>query len=205
MSLVLGAVLNPVPDGRRVTGVLQAVEQADGRWLAMAVMYFAASILLTLGLPALLSLFAPARRGRRLGFVATGVFAIGTVGLTGFAMLMVFIRTLVVEDLVKLGSADQMTGEIGLNVFLYGWVAAFYLGALLVAVALLVSGATGVWVPALLALFIVMVPFVQSLGMLGAAIQTLALAVALCGAAVTAASEEQLRPRRQAARSPRSS
>ena len=36
MSLVLGAVLNPVPDGRRVTGVFQAVEQADGRWLAMA-------------------------------------------------------------------------------------------------------------------------------------------------------------------------
>ena len=69
------------------------VNEDSGRWLAMAVMFFFASVALTLGLPAILTLFD--RRGRRLGLAAVGVFTVGTIGTCGYAMLMVFFRALV--------------------------------------------------------------------------------------------------------------
>src|SRR5512139_1325041 len=99
MSMVLGAVLNPLSGSGRAAETLRVAGQEDGRWLGMAVMYFLASVFLTLGLPSLLSLFV--RRGRSLGLVAVGVFSIGAIGLSGFAMLMVFMRSLVIQDLLR--------------------------------------------------------------------------------------------------------
>jgi hypothetical protein len=191
MSMVLGAVLSPLSGNQRAAETLRVAGQEDGRWLGMAVMYFLASIFLTLGLPAMLSLFV--NRGRGLGLLAVGVFSVGAIGLSGFAMLMVFIRTLVIEDLLKGTGLDQMTDDVGLSIFLYGWLAGFYVGILLIAVALFVARKTPAWVAALLLLFVIAVPFVEHLGRVGSALQVMALAVAFTGVATAAVSDEHKR------------
>ncbi len=188
MSMVLGAVLNPIAGEGRGAAVLQAAGQSETRWLGMSVMYFLASIFLTLGLPALLSLFV--RRGRGLGVVSVGVFAVGTIGLSGFAMLMVFLRTLVSQGVLRGRNLDILGDDVGLAVFLYGWIAGFYLGVLLIGIALFVSRKTAVWVPALLVLFVAVLPLSSHLGRVGSALQVLALAVAFTGIAIAAVSDE---------------
>ena len=190
MSMVLGAVLNPIA-GDRGAAVLRAANHSEARWLGMSVMYFLASVFLTLGLPALLSLFV--RRGRSLGVLSVGVFAVGTIGLSGFAMLLVFLRTLVIQDVLRAGSLDRLTEDVGLVVFLYGWIAGFYLGVLLIGIALFVSRKTAVWVPALLVVFVAVMPVSSHLGRVGSALQVLALAVAFTGIAVAAVSDEHRR------------
>ena len=45
---------------------------------------------------------------------------------------------------------DEAVHEMGLTVFLYGWIAGFYLGELLLAIALLRAGTTQKWVPLVL-------------------------------------------------------
>lgn len=191
MSMVLGALLNPLSGDQRAAATLRIAGESDGRWLGMAVMYFLASVFLTLGLPALLSLFV--KRGRGIGLVAVGVFSVGAIGLSGFAMLMVFMRTLVVQDLLKSTSLDRLTDDVGLGIFLYGWIAGFYLGILLIAIALLVARKTPRWVAGLLLLFLVAVPFAEHIGRVGSALQVLALAVAFTGVATAAVSDEHKR------------
>jgi hypothetical protein len=193
MSLVLGSLLNPTVGSKDAAATLRVVEQSDGRWFGMAVMYFIASIALSLGLPALLSLFTT--RGHRLGLLAVGVFAVGSIGLSGYAMLMVFFRALVVKDALKASGQglDAVTHEAGLTVFLYGWLAAFYLGVALVGVALLVARRTPRWVPFTFFFFLVLAPISPSLGRVGAAVQIMALAVAFTGVAVAAVSAEHER------------
>src|SRR5690606_6069912 len=83
MALVFGALLNPQAGGDSAAETLRVVNEESGRWLGMAVMYFFASVAMTLGLPALLSLFTD--KGKRTGFVAVGVFTIGVIGLAGFS------------------------------------------------------------------------------------------------------------------------
>ncbi len=191
MSMVLGAVLSPLSGNQRAAETLRVAGQEDGRWLGMAVMYFLASIFLTLGLPAMLSLFV--NRGRGLGLLAVGVFSVGAIGLSGFAMLMVFIRTLVIGDLLKSTGLDRMSDDLGLSIFLYGWIGGFYAGILLIAVALFVARKTPSWVAALLLLFVIAMPFVEHLGRVGSALQVMALAVAFTGIATAAVSDEHKR------------
>jgi hypothetical protein len=190
MAMVLGAVLNPIA-GERGTAVLRAASNSETRWLGMSVMYFVASIFLTLGLPALLSLFV--RRGRGLGVVSVGVFAIGTIGLSGFAMLMVFLRSLVGHGLLQADGLDKLGDDTGLALFLYGWIAGFYLGVLLIGIALFLARKTAAWVPALLVLFVALLPLSSQLGRIGSALQVFALAVAFTGIAVAAVSDEHKR------------
>lgn len=196
MSMVLGAVLNPLAGGGgRAAATLRAAGESDTRWLGMAVMYFLASIFLTLGLPAMLSLFV--RRGRGLGVVSVGVFAIGTIGLSGFAMLMVFLRTLVTHGMLKTQNLDVLGDDLGLAIFLYGWIIGFYLGVLLIGIALFMSRKTPVWVPLLLVFFVAVLPVSSRLGTVGSALQVLALAVAFTGIAIAAVSDEHKRELRQ--------
>ena len=56
MALVFGSLLNPADADASSADTMRIVSQEGGRWLGMAVMYFGASVALTLGLPALLSL-----------------------------------------------------------------------------------------------------------------------------------------------------
>ena len=52
--------------------MLQLAEQEGGRWMAVSLLYFAASVALVIGLPAILTLFD--RKGFRTGLTAVGVF-----------------------------------------------------------------------------------------------------------------------------------
>lgn len=193
MSLVLGALLNPVPGSQDAAATLRLVDHSGGRWLGMAVMYFIASVTLSLGLPALVSLFT--KEGRRIGLLAVAVFAVGAIGLAGYAMLMVFFRALVQHDALRTTGEglDAVTHDVGLSAFLYGWIACFYLGVLLVSVALFVSRKTARWVPYTLVFFLAVGPFTPHLGRAGAALQILAFAVAFTGVAVAAVSTDHQR------------
>lgn len=191
MSLVLGSLLNPLEAGASTAETLAVVGSAGARWLGMAVMFFICSLALTLGLPAVLSLFN--ERGRRLGLFSVGVFAVGAIGTCGYAMLMVFLRALVRENVLRAGGLSAMTHEAGLSVFVYGWVGGFYAGAVLIAVALLLARKTPRWVPLLLLLFVAMTPFAAGLGRVGQTVQVLAFAVAFTGIAISAVSLEHHR------------
>ena len=195
MAVLVAVMVNPVPSGSDTTGTLMVVEQSRSQWLITAAMYFVGGVLMTLGLPALLSLFVS--RARAFGMVATGVLALGTIGLAGFAMMLVFLRALVVEDLLRPGAADRMAQEPALQGFLYLWIAGFYLGVLLLAVALLRARTVPAWVPAVMVLFVLSLPLPGWVGRPGAAVQMLLLTVAFTGAAMTAVSDQhQARLRR---------
>jgi len=155
------------------------------------VMFVLGSLGLTLGLPSVLTLFE--RRGRRLGLTALAVFAVGTIGTSGYAMLMVFFRAIVVSGALRAGALEEVTREPGLVVFLNGWIIGFYGGIALLAIALYVARAVPRWVPALLVVFVGLLPFVAQLGRVGSAVQVMSLAVAFTGIAMAAVTREHQR------------
>jgi hypothetical protein len=108
-------------------------------------------------------------------------------------MLMVFLRSLVSQGVLQTDGLDHLGDDAGLTVFLYGWIAGFYLGVLLIGIALFRSRKTALWVPILLVLFVAVMPLSSQLGRIGSALQVLALAVAFTGIAVAAVSDEHKR------------
>ncbi|QNN51531.1 hypothetical protein [Nocardioides mesophilus] len=188
MCLVLGSALSPI-DGGGTADTIRAVQEQGGRWLAMAVMYFCASVALTLGLPALLSVFVD--RGRRLGALAVAVFSVGVLGTTGFAMLLVFYRALVESASISESSLDRAIGDLGLSVFLNGWVGSFYLGVLLLGIALLVARRTPRWSSLLLFAFVLGLPLGSALGKVGSVVQVMLLAVSFTAIAIAAVQQSQ--------------
>ena len=146
MALTFGSLL--LPSGSSTADTLQVARNEDGRWLAAAVIFFIASVALTLGLPAAMSLFD--RHGRTLGMVSAVILAVGFLGTAGYSMLIVFFRAIALETPLTGAQLDDAVHEMGLTVFLYGWIAGFYLGELLLAIALLRAGTTQRWVPLVL-------------------------------------------------------
>ncbi|GAA2137556.1 hypothetical protein GCM10009844_04730 [Nocardioides koreensis] len=146
MALTFGSLM--LPSGSSTADTLQVARTEDGRWLAAAVIFFIASVALTLGLPAAMSLFD--RRGRTLGMVSAVVLAVGFLGTAGYSMLIVFFRAIALETTLTGAQLDDAVHEAGLTVFLYGWIAGFYLGELLLAIALLRAGTIQKWVPLVL-------------------------------------------------------
>lgn len=191
MALVFGALLNPADAGASTARTLQVAGEDSARWLAMAVMYLIASWTLTLGLPAVLTLFE--RRGRRIGLAGCALFAVGAIGTSGYAMLLVFFRAMVVADAVRGKALERVSGDPALSVFLEVWVGGFYLGVLLLAIGLLRSGSVPRWAPVLMILFVVALPFSSSMGRIGTALQVMALAVAFTAVAMAAVTGEQTR------------
>jgi hypothetical protein len=185
MALVFGTVLNPGQSGDTAADTLMVVSEQGSRWLAMSVMYTLASITLVFGMPAVVSLFEQ-RRGRRLGLTAALVFTIGAIGTCGFAMLLVFFRAMVIVGAIRGAAINDVSDDRGLAIFLFGWIACFYLGVLLLAIALLVARTVDRWVPVLLLVFVLMFFVVNQLGRIGSAIQVLLLAVAFTGVAMAA-------------------
>ena len=143
LALCLGSFLLPPTDGTAET--LRIVQHRGGQWLTVAAILFIASVCLTLGLPAILSLFD--RRGWVLALVSAIVLEIGFIGTAGFSMLMVFLRSLVITDALRDQGLEDATSEAGLATFLYVWIVALYLGELLLGFALLRARATPRWVP----------------------------------------------------------
>ena len=75
-------------------------------------------------------------------------------------MLLVFVQALAKQDAVEADGLSAVVGDTGLSVFLWSWAGGFYLGSVLVAIALLVARATALWVPiALFACVVLMTPF----------------------------------------------
>lgn len=147
LALFAGALLMPATGGDAAEW-LRLVEDQDGRWLGVGVMFFGAGVGLLLGLPACLTLF-PAR-GRVVGGVGVVVMAVAAAATTGYAMLVVFFRALVLADAVVTQAFDEVLADPGLRTLLLVWVACFYLGELLLAIAVLRAGTVARWVPAVL-------------------------------------------------------
>lgn len=191
MALVFGSLLNPADADASSADTMRIVTQEGGRWLGMAVMYFGSSVALTLGLPAMLSLFTG--RGRRIGLLAVAVFSIGVIGTSGYAMLLVFFRALVKAGAIEDAKLEQVTADNGLGFFLYGWIAGFYVGLLLIAVALFVARKTPTWVPILLVVFVALFPVSAHIGKVGQVLQVMGLAVAFTGVAIAAVNQVHVR------------
>ena len=186
-ALALGAILLPTGGGDS-SEPLRLVEQNDGRWLAVAGLFFLASVALTLGLPSILTLFD--RRSSWLGMTALAVFAVGCIGTAGYAMLLAFFRALVRTDAIRGQAFSDVTRDAGLNAFLYGWIAAFYLGEMLLAVALLRARTTPTWIPWMLILHVGTFPLAPILPQGLQAGTVLIMAVGFSGIAITANNAE---------------
>lgn len=183
MALALASLMTPT--GSSSSETLQLVRDNDSRWLAVCAIYFLAAAMLILGLPSLLTLLAD--RGRYVGMAGIVALAIGFVGVAGYAMLLVFFRALVVTDALVDQSIDAVSEEAGLMVFLYGWIAAFYLGELLVAIALLRAASVPRWVPSLMLLHVAVLPLEAVLPETFARGTNLVFALAFAGVGMRAA------------------
>ncbi len=153
LAFCAGVFLLPSSGDGDAADTLRIVEEAGGQWMAAAAVLFLASVCLTLGLPAIMTLIQ--RRGWRVGVVSGVFLEIGFIGTAGFAMLMVFFRALVETESLRDQRFEDVASEAGLAVFLYVWIFGLYLGELLLAVALLRARTTARWVPLVLALHVV--------------------------------------------------
>lgn len=184
MALALAALMTPT--GSSGSETLQLVRENDSRWLAVCAIYFLAAAMLILGLPSLLTLLAD--RGRYVGLAGIVALAIGFLGVAGYAMLLVFFRALVVSDALVDRGIDAVSEETGLVVFLYGWIGAFYLGELLIAVALLRARTVPRWVPLLMLVHVAVLPLESVLPDTFARATNLLFALAFAGVGMQAAS-----------------
>lgn len=185
LSLFAGAVL--LPSGESTTETLRMVQDHDGRWFAVSILFFLAGVGILVGLPSLLMLFPG--RGRRWGFAGVGAMAIACAGTAGYAMLLVFFRALVLEDAIKVSAMDRVTADPGLTGFLYSWIATFYLGELLLAIAVLRARTVPRWMPALLVLHVALLPVSSLLPEQLSTFTVVTTALAFSGMAISANSE----------------
>lgn len=182
IALAMGGLLMPTVGDAGDS--LRIVQQQDGRWLAVAAMYFGAAVALTVGLPVVLTLLGP--RGGRRGLLGTGLLAVGCIGTAGYAVLLVLFRALALTGSIEGGSLDTLTRDIGLGTFFAIWIAAFYLGEVFVAWGLLLAGSTPRWVPVMLLLHVASLPLSPVLPERLGAAAVLLVTVGLCGIGITA-------------------
>src|SRR3954453_6285585 len=142
LALGLGGFLLPSSDSPMDS--VRIVQDQGGQWLTVAAILFIASVFLTLGLPAVLTLFW--KRGWTLAMVSAVVLEVGFIGTAGFAMLMVFFRSLVVTNAIVDKGINDVASEAGLTIFLYTWIVGLYLGELLLGIALLRGAGAPRWV-----------------------------------------------------------
>jgi hypothetical protein len=179
--LVLGSLM--LPSGQ-VADVIESVDDMGARWVMTSFAFFLASVGLTLGLPTILTLLRD--RGRWAGLIGIGVWAIGTIALAGYAAMLIFFSALVQATAITSGVVEQIADDPSLMAYLLLFVGAFYLGELLIAIALLRARTVAVWVPVLM---LVHMAVTLASGVLPDELQSwpnLLLGVALMGIAVHA-------------------
>lgn len=181
-ALSVGALLMPSSDN--ASDSLRIVQEQGGQWMAVAGLYFFASVALVVGLPSVLTLFD--KRGSRTGLTALAIFTIGCVGIAGFAMLLAYFRALALNDTIDPAAVDEVTQDPGLAVFLFGWIGAFYLGELLLGIALLLAKTTPTWVPVLLLIHVALFPVANFLPDSVQPLTALLITVALAGVGISA-------------------
>jgi hypothetical protein len=151
-SLVLGASALAVgslllPSYGEAATTVQMTQSQGGLWLVVAVLYFTAAVMLTLGMPSILTLFHA--RGARLGVTAVGIFTASAAGTAGFAMLLLFVRALVMNDASPDATVMAVSQDAGLTGFLFVWIGTLVLGELLLALALIRARTVPRWIPVL--------------------------------------------------------
>ena len=184
IALTLAFATTPLPQDESISESAAGAVRAAGQWMGSAGALFVASVGLTLGLPALLWLMTG--RDRWLGTIAVSVFAVGTVGLSGYAMVLVMLRSLLVEDLLVVEGLDRAMEGTGVQVFFGVWLGCFMVGLVLIAVGLWRARTVPRWVPLVLLAFVAssVLPFPG--GSTGTVIQFAGLTAALTGASVAA-------------------
>jgi hypothetical protein len=189
LALCLGSFLLPSSDSAADT--LRIVEEQGGQWFAAAAVFFLSAIFLTLGMPAILTLFPG--RGWALGVISVIVLSFGFIGTAGFAMLMAFVRSLVIADALRYNGLETASTETGLVVFLYVWIGGLYLGELLLGIALVRARTTPRWVPIALILHVATLLVSSLLPEIVGKAAILFLLVGFAGIAVTATSPQHRR------------
>lgn len=179
MALVLSEFISPI-DGGDIGTALAVARENDGRWTAMSVLWSVSAAGFVLGCPCIL--MALERRGRKLGYAGVTMFAIGAVGLAGFAALSLVFRALALSgadpDLVT-----QVLNDPGLVVVETIWVAALVFGMTVIAVALLLGRTLPVWIPLVLLTFVAIqllsdgIPLLQRIGYLAIGIGFTGIAI----------------------------
>jgi len=191
MALAFASLL--LPSGGSTSDTLSIARQEDGKWMAAAVVFFIAAVALTLGLPAMLSVFD--RRGRTLGMLSAVLLSVGFLGVAGYAMLIVFFRAIALETPLTAAQLDNAVHEAGLTVFLYGWIVGFYLGELLLGISLLRAGTTKRWVPLALIAHVASIALTNVLPHQVAKTLILLVAVGFAGVAIEAVTRDNERRR----------
>jgi hypothetical protein len=181
MALVLASVLTQNGSSTQDTYIL--VQEQSGRWLGGAVMFFLAAVGLMLGLPTIVVLVQG--RARRTALAACVVLAVGFIGTAAYAALLVFFRALVVTDGISVADTEAVSDEAGLLSLLVVWIAAFYVGELLLAVALLRAGSDVAprWIPVLMLLHVASIVVAGGPAWVGK-LTVLLVALPLCGLAM---------------------
>jgi len=184
IALTLAFATTPLPQDQPISVSAASAGRAPGQWMGSAGALFVASVGLTLGLPSLLWLMTG--RDRWFGTIAVSVFAVGTIGMSGYAMVLVLLRSLLVEGLLVTEGLDHAMEETGTAVFFGAWLACFMLGLVLIAIGLWRARTVPRWVPLVLLAFVLsqVVPFPG--GATGTVIQFAALTAALTGASMAA-------------------
>ncbi|WP_348690864.1 hypothetical protein [uncultured Nocardioides sp.] len=127
-------------------------------------------------------------RGRRTAMAACVALAVGYLGTAGYAALLIFFRALVVTDALTPAAPEAAAEENGLMTFVFAWVGAFYLGELLLAIALWRAGSDVIarWVPLALLGHVVSLVFVAGPSWVGQ-VAVVLVALPLCGLAIRVA------------------
>jgi hypothetical protein len=180
--LVLGSLM--LPSGQ-VADVIDSVDDQGARWLMTSFAFFLAAVGLTLGLPTILTLLRD--RGKWAGLIGIGVWAFGTIALAGYAAMLIFFSALVdaVKEITP-SVVEMIADDRALVAYLLMFVGAFYLGELLIAIALLRARTVAVWIPVLMVVHVAVTPASAFLPDELQSWSTLLLGGALMGIAVQA-------------------
>ena len=180
-ALSVGAIV--VPRAGIPSSPLWIVEEQPSSWLVVSGLYLLASVGLILGLPAVLSIFD--LRGARAALLGSALFVVGCTGTVAYAVLLAVYRALSSGDLFSVGLQD-LAGDRGLSVILYGWVLAFALGELMLALALVQARRAPRWVPGLLVLHVGLSPLTPLLPGPVAAVVALLVTIAFAAIGIVA-------------------
>lgn len=183
-----------LPSSRNGTELLTTLQAEPDRWLLASAAFMYAAFALTIGIPTLVALLGP--RGRMTGQVGAVVFAFGTIGLAGYAAMLILFRALTQHSVVGVREIDLLSRDSGLLAFIGAFVVAFEVGVAMLAIALFRARTVQRWIPALMLAHAVTLPFVRSVPEGVQSMHTLLVGVALIGAAVTANESWAGMPRR---------
>ena len=182
MLVVLGSLA--MPPTSEVGQVIEAVDRQDAAWLMASASFFLASVALTMGLPAILTL-VPARR-HAVGMVGLWIWAIGTIGTSALAAFLVLFRATVRVVEISPTDVEQLGRDPVLRWSLLFVIGAFYVGELMVALVLLRSHSLPSWVPVVLLVHVAVAALTPLLQLDLHGLEAVVLGIGLMGLSVRA-------------------